>query len=244
MNNARHGSLVPLHVRMNPFPDIYTGRVQHAGWNVIQAATLMEEAKSRRSGSLLIYAALELRLAIEHLVFTIILVAKGNASAATLRACHRPGGLFRELEKIAPLYARKCQFTRVLVSFHPEIPQGEAWDVRRLLRDHAALSEMCHARRSLRGMGAQPEPWDERLALLQEVHAFLAAGLKRDTAVLSFKGATPAALALWRKYARGKVSLTQVRRRFAQAKAPLVSRQPSPRPYPARGPAVPYQISR
>lgn len=229
---------------MHQFPDIYTGRVQHAGWNTIQASTLIEEAKARHSNSLLVYAALELRLAIEQLVFTLILVAKGRADDATLRACQRKGGLFRELKKITPLYARKCEFTRVLVSFHPEIPQGEAWDLKALLSHHAALSELCHAQRAIRGMGAQAEPWDQRLALLEGIHRFLAVGLKKDTAVLSFKGATPSALALWRKYAKGTVSLAEVRRRFSQAKSPFVSRQPSPRPYPVRAPAVPFAVTR
>ncbi len=93
-------------------------------------------------------------------------------------------------------------------------------------------------------MGAPPEPWDERLALLEDIHRFLVAGVKKDTAVLSFKGATAPALALWRKYANGRITLQEVRRRFAASKTPLVSGQPSPRPYPDRPPAVPYAIPR
>jgi len=229
---------------MNQFPDIYTGRVRHAGWSVIQASTLMAEAKVRHSASLLIYAALELRLAIEQVMFSLIFIAKGRADASTLRACQRPGGLFQVVRQVAPLYARKCQFTHVLVSFHPEIPQGEAWDIKALLRFHEALSVPCHAERNLRGMGALVEPWDQRLALLEDIHRYLAAGLKKDTAVLTFKGATPSAMALWQKYAKGTVTLAEVRRRFAKTKSPLVSNQPSPRPYPARAPAVPYQLPR
>lgn len=226
------------------FPDIYTGRVQHAGWSVIQAATLIDEAKNRRSGSLLIYAGLELRLAIEQIIFTIIVVAKGKADESTRRACQRPGGLLRVLQEIAPQYNLKCKFTGVLTAFYPEIPQGAEWDVKILLSQYAALSELCHPNRAIRGMGAQLEPWNQRLALVEEIYVFLAAGMKKDTAVLSFKGATPTALALWRKYAKGKISLVEVRRRFALTKTPLVSRQPSPRPYPLRAPAVPHAIPR
>lgn len=216
------------------FPDIFTGRAQHAGWSVIQAATLMEEAKARHCGSLLIYAALELKLSIEQLVFTIILVAKGKADQATLRACSKPGGLFLVLEKVAPQYALKCKFSSVLVSFHPEIPQGAEWDVKTLLQYHAALSELCHAQRVIRGMGALPEQWDTRLGLLEQIYEFLAAGMKKDTAVLLFKGATPQALNLWRKYSRGKISLKEVRRRFTLNKPLLVNRQAQSRPYPAK----------
>ena len=229
---------------MKQFPDIYTGRVEHAGWSVIQAGTLLEEAKARHSSSLLIYAALELRLAVEQIMFTIIVVEKGRADPATLRACRRKGGLFRVLADVTPQYALKCKFTDVLVAYYPEIPQGAAWDVKLLRRHHAALSELCHAQRVIRGMGSPPARWDEWLALLEEIYGLLAAGMKKDTAVLSFKGATGPALALWRKYAKGRITLRELRRRFAVAQTPLVSRQPSPRPYPARGPAVPYAIPR
>lgn len=216
------------------FPDIFTGRAQHAGWSVIQAGTLLDEAKARHSGSLLIYAALELRLAIEQLVFTLVLVAKGKADQATLRACSRKDGLFRVLADVAPQYALKCKFSSVLSSFHPEIPQGAEWDVKTLQRYHVALSELCHAQRVIRGMGALPEQWDTRLQLLEEIHAFLAAGMKKDTAVLSFKGATPQTVALWKKYSKGRISLQDVRKRFAREKPIQVTQQAEPRPYPAR----------
>jgi hypothetical protein len=110
----------------------------------------------------------------------------------------------------------------VLVSFHPELPQGAEWDVKALQRYHATLSELCHAQRLIRGMGALPEQWDKRLGLLEEIHDFLAAGMKKDTAVLSFKGATPQTLALWRKYSQGKISLRDVRRQFGRVKPLLV----------------------
>ena len=218
------------------FPDIYTGRAHHAGWSVIQAATLLEEAKARHSSSLLIYTALELRLAIEQLVFTIILVAKGKADQATLRDCRKQGGLFRVLKTVAPQYALKCRFANVLASFYPEIPQGAEWDVKTLQQYHAALSGLCHAQLVIRGMGAQPEQWDEKVALLEQVHAFLAAGMRKDTAVLSFRGATAQAMKLWKSYSSGRISLKKVKERFILAKPLLVSRQLQPRPYPARAP--------
>ena len=212
------------------FPDIFTGRAQHAGWSVIQAATLLEEAKTRHAGSLLIYAALELRLAIEQLMFTIIVVAKSKADPATLRACNRRDGLLRVLAEVAPQYALKCKFSSLLVSFHPEIPQGAEWDLKALQRYHAALSELCHAQRGIRGMGALPEQWDTRLGLLEEVYAFLATGMKKETAVLSFKGATPQTLRLWRKYAKGRILLQDVRKQFARVKPLVVNPQGESRP--------------
>jgi hypothetical protein len=199
---------------MRLFRDIAGERAHHAGWCLTQAATFLVEAKTRHSSSLLIYAALELRLAIEQLIFTLILVAKGKADQATLRACQRQGGLFRMLAAVTPQYARKCQFAGVLAAVYPQTPQSTKWDIRELRRLHAALSELCHAQLVIRGMGPAPEMWDERIALVEETHTFITAGLRKDTAVLTFKGATPRILQLWRQYARGKISLAHVRQQL------------------------------
>jgi hypothetical protein len=213
--------------RMKLFREITGERDHHASWCLTQAATFLVEAKARRSSSLLIYAALELRLAVEQLIFTLILVAKGKADKATLRACQRKGGLLRMVEEVAPQYALKCKFARVLATIHPQIPQSAKWDIRELRRLYAALSEVCHAQLVIRGMGPAPELWNERLALLEEAHAFITAGLRKDTAALTFKGATPQAMQLWKRYALGKISLAQVRQRLA-ADQRRRGREPAP----------------
>ena len=82
------------------FRDIYAQRTPDAGWNVVQAATLLSESKKRRCGSLIIYAALELRLAIEQLIFTVIVVGRGgNIDDSILAECRKKDGLFRVLEE-------------------------------------------------------------------------------------------------------------------------------------------------
>ena len=206
---------------MKQFPDIYTKRAHHASWSVIQAATLLAEAKDRECGSLLRYAALELKLAMEQLVFTLILVAKGEADEATLHDCQQQDGLFRVLGEVTPQYERKCRFAEILSAFNPAVPQGAAWNVALIRRHYAALSELCHAQLVIRGMGPAPEQWDESTSLLEEIYDFLAEGLQKDTAVLSFKGATPQAMELWEKYSRGEISLEVVKERFALMKPPL-----------------------
>ncbi|OHE81255.1 MAG: hypothetical protein A3G75_13160 [Verrucomicrobia bacterium RIFCSPLOWO2_12_FULL_64_8] len=210
---------------MKRFEDIYTERHQDAGWSVVQAATLLAEAQRRRCSSLVIYAALELRMAIEQLIFTIICVAKGSVDDPTVQECRKKDGLFRILDDVTPGYSKRCRFSNALASFYPGIPQVAEWDVRSLKRYYTALSDLCHSQLVILGMAATPEKWDKRISLLEEVYAFLAAGLKKGTGVLTFKGADSVALDLWEKYLNGTISLEDVQQRFALVKPVLDSRR-------------------
>lgn len=210
---------------METFGDIYSERHQDAGWNVVQAATLLSEAKKRRCSSLVIYAALEMRMAIEQLVFTIILLAKETIDDATFQECRKKDGLFRILGEVSPKYSMKCRFSNVLGSFYPEIPQVAEWDVRSLKKYFLALSDLCHSQLVIQGMEAAPEKWDSKMALLEEVYEFLASGMRKGTSVISFKGATSHAIDLWEKYSGGQISLEDVRERFALVKPLLDSRR-------------------
>jgi hypothetical protein len=209
---------------MKRFADIYTERAQDAGWSVVQAATLLAEAKSRRCSSLVIYAALELRLAIEQLLFTIIVVSQENVDEQTVQECRKKDGLFRVLERAAPEYSKRCRFANVLSSFYPEIPQVAEWDVRSMKRYYTALSDLCHSQLEIRGMEAAPARWDERIRLIEDVYRFLEAGMKKGTGSLSTKGAPPFVVDLWEKFSSGEISLESVRARFELAK-PLFDRR-------------------
>ena len=208
---------------MKVFPHIYSERDQDPGWNVLQAATLLVEAKKRKCSSLVIYAALEMRMAIEQLVFTIILLVKERVDDAMLQECRKKDGLFRILGEIAPKYSMKCRFMNVLGSFYPQIPQVAEWDVKSLKKHFLALSDLCHSQLVIKGMTAAPQKWDSRLALLEEVYGFLAQGLGKGTAVLSFQGASTHAIDLWEKYSSGEITLEDVRQRFAFIKPLLDS---------------------
>jgi hypothetical protein len=201
--------------KVKRFADIYTERGQDAGWSVVQAATLLAEARSRRCSSLVIYAALELRLALEQLLFTIIVVSREKVEEQTLQECRKKDGLFRVLEQAAPAYSKRCRFTNVLSSFNPGIPQVAEWDVRSMKRYYTALSDLCHSQLVIRGMDVAPAKWDKEIALLEEVYEFLAEGMRKGTGCLSLKTAPPFVFNLWEKYSSGEISLENVRARFS-----------------------------
>ena len=209
---------------MKRFPDIYTERGQDASSSVVQPATLVAEAKSRRRSSLVIYAALELRLAIEQLLSTIIVLSQENVDEQAVQECRKKDGLFPVLERAAPEYSKRCRFANVLSSFYPEIPQVAEWDVRSMKRYYTALSDLCHSQLEIRGMDAAPARWDERIRLLEDVYGFLEEGMKKGTGSLSIKGAPPFVVDWWGKFSSGELTLESVHARFALAK-PVLDRR-------------------
>jgi len=204
---------------MRHFSDIYTQRHQEAGWNVVQAATLLIEGKKRKCGSLITYAALEFRLAIEQLIFTAIAVGKGGKlDDATLKECRKKDGLFRVLDEVSPKYSLRCRFSNALASFYPAIPQIAEWDVRSFKRYYTDLSEFCHSQLIIRDFDSDPTGWSKKISQLEEVYHFLATGMKKGTGVLEMKNVDPVIEDLWEKFSTGAINMEELRKRFSLVK--------------------------
>jgi len=211
---------------MRVFKDIYTKRDQEAGWSVVQAATLLSEGKKRQRCSLLIYAALELRLAIEQLVFTIIAVGKDcKLDHKTLVEYRKKDALFRALDEVSPKYSLRCKFSNALASFYPGLPQVAEWDVRSLRRYYTDLSDFCHSQLLVLDVVDDPATWNARTALLEEVYQFFEARMRIGTGVLDVKKANPVVQDLWERYSSGAVNLAEVKSSFALIKPVLDSRR-------------------
>ena len=201
---------------MKRFDHIYTQRKPDAGWSVVQGATLLSEGKERHCASLIIYAALEFRLAIEQLVFTVLVVASGGTlDESTLADCRKKDALFRILEEVSPKYSLRCRFANALASFYPQLPQIAEWDVRSFRRFYTDLSELCHSQLIIKDMDDDPVTWDKRTQLLEEVYQFLADGMRKGTGVLEMKNTDPVIGDLWAKFSTGKLDIEGLRRSFS-----------------------------
>lgn len=181
---------------------------------MVQAATLFSEGMRRKRGSLIIYAALELRLAIEQLFFTIIAIGQGELNPETLVKLRKKDKLFRFLEEVSPKYSLRCRFANVLSPFL-EFPQIAEWDVRSLRRYYTELSEMCHSQLIIRDFEDDPLEWNKRIALLKEVYQFLETGMKKGTGVLKLQDKNPVLADLWEKFSNGQIDAEELRNRLA-----------------------------
>lgn len=191
------------------FQSLFTERDRDAGWNVVQAATLLTAALEKRSSSFVIYAALELRMAIEQLVFTIITITKGEMDAETFEECRKKDGLFRVLNEIAPKYSLRCRFQAAAASFFPGVPALGAWDVKSLLRCYSGLSKICHSPLVIRTFDSPDGTWNDSIEYLKEVHAFLAKGLGMPTAVMKFTAAKISIQDIWERFSQNEITLDE-----------------------------------
>ena len=212
--------LIDEETRIRRFPDIFTNRRPDAGWSVVQAATLLAEGQRRKCSSLVIYAALEFRLAIEQLIFTVIVVGKGDLKldSKTLAECRKKDGLFRILDEVSPKYSLRCRFSNALASFYPQLPQISEWDVRSLRRYYTDLSELCHSQLIVRDFDTDAAGWEKRIHQLEAVYHFLASGMNRGTGVLKLKDVHPVIEDLWEKFSTGAISIEELKNRFALVK--------------------------
>ena len=211
------------------FEHLFMPRAQDAGWSVVQAATLLAAGTEARATSFMIYAALELRMAIEQLVFTIITIANDNEDADILGECRKKDGLFRMLQQVSPKYTLRCKFQSAAASVMPGVPPLAEWDIKSLLRYYQELSGLCHSQLAIRTFDEEPEFWSGRLTFLIEVHSFLADGMRKGTAVMTFTDAKVSIRDLWEAYASKKIlledAIIEMKRRNPVPSTPIKSQR-------------------
>lgn len=203
------------------FENLFSDRGHDASWNVVQAATLLASGAETRATSFVIYAALELRMAIEQLVFTIITIASEKIDTELLTECRKKDGLFRILQQVSPKYTLRCKFQSAAASIMTGVPPLAEWDIKSLLKYYTELSGLCHSQLVVRTFDEDTEFWQGRLRFLVEVHAFLAEGLGKATGVMNFTDAKISIQDLWEGYTNKQISLED-------AVAEMKRRNPTP----------------
>lgn len=190
------------------FRSVFTIRQQDTGWSVIQANSLLRLAiRHGRNASFLMYAALEMRNAVEQQIFTVICVAHGGMiGKETIAKCQKSDGLFTVLGKVEPHYTLLCRYARALHRAVPEFPLVADWDIKVLKRSWHALSEYCHC--PLVASITTSEEWflkgHQRIS---DTYDYMAGRMSTGgTGFLSPIGAKPAARRSWEEFRDGKIS--------------------------------------
>jgi hypothetical protein len=201
-------------MKIKIFEHIYSRRDNDSGWNVVQALTLLNESKKRQCASLIIYAALEIRMAIELLLFHIITSAKDGMTAAILRECKKKDGLFRVLDEVAPKYTLRCKFMTAVREIDSRIPEVAQWDIKILKKHFLSVSDLCHSQLIIKDIQQDPEMWTEKASGLLDIIKYLASNLSKGTALYKPDGANHNVRDLWHKYEQGSITLQDVRERL------------------------------
>lgn len=93
-------------------------------WHIIQAKKWLEFDGGRELDSILVYAAFELRAAIERYVFELLyLLKEGKLSRDEERRCRSITGMFALMKETDSLYRKTVEFTVLVVSITPGLPE-------------------------------------------------------------------------------------------------------------------------
>ncbi len=196
------------------FSDIYQKRHQDAGWFVVQANTLIKLAIEKNSNSLLLYAAFELRMAVEQLLFTIIFLVSEEVDDVLLKKCRKKDGLFRTLREVEPKYTMLIRFGKILSESYSHIPEFANWDIKILKKFHNRLSDYCHSPLIVHEIEEIPNWTNETKDELLKIYDYLAHNLKKGTPYLRFHESTPIVNDLFLDFINKKITEDDVRERF------------------------------
>ena len=114
-------------------------------WHVQQARKWLVFDQGRHLDSSLVYAAFELRLAAERLLFELLVLSKDDVlTPEDVERCRSTSGLLAVWREFDPEYRKTLRFSQLLASIAPDMPEVafvEPGKLDRMIRD---LSEYCH----------------------------------------------------------------------------------------------------
>jgi hypothetical protein len=109
-------------------------------WHMIQVMNWLKFDAGRELDNTLIYAAFELRLAIERYFFELLFLMKGCVLTPEEEGrCRSTGGIDALMKKTDENYRKTFEFTKIFASMQPGLPEITIADTRYLRRQwHAS----------------------------------------------------------------------------------------------------------
>jgi len=114
-------------------------------WHIRQAKRLLDFDAGRQLDTVLVYAALELRAAIERTFLEILYLLKEQPLAdEEIKRARSRSGLLALLRETDASYRKTIEFTQLVAAVTPGLPAVSAIDTGYLNRKWQELSEYCH----------------------------------------------------------------------------------------------------
>lgn len=185
-------------------------------WHIVQAKKWLEFDGGRELDSVLVYAAVELRAAIERYVFELLyLLKEGKLSGDEEKRCRSIAGIFALMKETDLFYRKTIEFTRLAVSFTPGLPEITIVDTAYLNRKWQDLSEYCHMQfRPAETFGSKGRKFQKRgFALIREVlQKFCEWKIESNCAVLARSSLPKEVRVVYDKFIREEIDASQAKR--------------------------------
>lgn len=189
-----------------------------ADWLVVQARDLALIAEPSNNASVLIFACLEARNAIEQLWFEILMVIySGSIEFDLFEKCRRRrDGFLAQINDAEPQYRKLSRFTHLVMNQERRAPvRAIAWDLGRLKKLWQKLSNYCHAQAHSEAT-IDDEKWiASGFSLVHATYDYFEASMTGGaTALLKPKNMKHNAYLIWEDFRDDKISEDQVKIRL------------------------------
>jgi hypothetical protein len=198
-------------------------------WHIVQATRWLEFDAGRELDSVLVHAAVELRAAIERYIFELLyLLKEGKLSADEEKRWRSITGIFALMKESDPFYRRTIEFTRLVVSITPGLPEITVVDTAYLNRKWQDLSEYCHMQFhpeetfQSRGRKFQKQGFALLREVLQKFHEWQ---VESNCAVLARSSLPDEVIDVYDKFIREEVDSNQAKSMLVLMEPVLRARQ-------------------
>jgi hypothetical protein len=185
-------------------------------WHIIQAKKLLEFDGGRELDSILVYAAVELRAAVERYIFELLYLLKEcKFSRDEEKRCRSITGIFALMKETDPVYRKTIEFTKLVVSITPGLPEITVVDTAYLNRKWQDLSKYCHMQfRPEETFGSQSRKFQKQgFALIREViQKFYEWKVESNCAILERSSLPEVVRDVYDKFIREEIDAVQAKR--------------------------------
>jgi len=186
------------------------------GWHLRQAYRWLRYDRGRELDNVLVYASFELRAAIERsLLECLLLITGGKLSEKELSACRKPGGVCGLIGKYEPAYRKRVQFSQIVISLDPKLPNVVFLDLRLLRKRWSELSEFCHKQNEPSQTFSSPDRSFQKrgFKLIREtLNELTDENWESNRGLINPDGMEPEVREIYEKFADDRLDADQVRR--------------------------------
>lgn len=203
--------------------DIYFDSVGYT----YRALSWLDVAKTKNNITAFQYAALEIRLAIENLLFEEIVMCVGTKlDKADYEKCKGSSTkLNKILKRLNPDYKKLVKFTQTVLSVNPKAPPIINWDHNRLMKQWGKVSDYLHWQGSVDDTVNSTKWFEEGIKVVENIALYIWNNLESGySGVMMPYKMQPEIKDYWEKFKNGEVDLQTIKQ-VAITTLPVMNRR-------------------
>jgi hypothetical protein len=185
-------------------------------WHITQVLKWLKYDNGRKLDSVLVYASLELRCAIERYIFELLLLLKNNKLIPEEeKRCQSKEGILELMKETEPYYVKRAKFTNLIASVTPGMPKVVIIDIKYLIRKWSTLSDYCHKQlRPEESFNSLNREFQEKgfRAINEVVSKFKEWERKGACGIINKQSMPPEVISVYEKYINSEIDEDQAER--------------------------------